>query len=117
LGTPFRLQGRTADTGLDCVGLIALVFEKAADVPCDYALRNTQLARWTALLDVHFERRGTTPEAADIVLMQAGPAQFHLGLWTGQSLIHADAAQRRTVERAMPLPWPALGAWFTKEDS
>jgi murein DD-endopeptidase / murein LD-carboxypeptidase len=112
LGTPFKLHGRTLEEGLDCVGFVALVFGQGADVPTGYAMRNMQGERWATLLDGLATRRGGGGmRPADILLLQAGPAQYHLGLWTGDSLIHADARLRRVVEVPGALAWPVLGAW------
>jgi murein DD-endopeptidase / murein LD-carboxypeptidase len=112
LGTPFRLHGRSAQTGLDCVGLIAEIFEREAGVPNGYALRNDLEPRWIVYMDAQFVRRdATAPAAGDILLLRAGPAQFHLGLWSGQGLIHADARLRRVVEWPGLPDWPLIGLW------
>lgn len=111
-GTPFRLQGRD-ERGLDCVGLIAVVFDLTAEAPCDYGLRGTMPDRAAAMLDRHFSRRRNGPPvAADVVLFDGGPAQLHLGLWSGSSLIHAHAGLRRVVETPGPLALPLVGIWF-----
>ena len=112
LGVPFRLHGRDLEYGVDCVGLIALLYDLRAGVPTGYALRNAEGARWIAVLDGHFQRRAEAGMgAADVVLMQAGPAQLHLGIWTGEGLIHADARLRRVVEIPGRIVWPVLGVW------
>lgn len=75
-------------------------------------MRNMLGPRWIKELDLRGQRRPVGRYArGDILLMQAGPAQFHLGCWTGESLIHADARLRRVVELPGPPPWPLLGAW------
>ena len=112
LGIPFRLHGRDK-SGLDCVGLVALVAGQKDGIPTGYSLRNGLGQRWISELDALGKRR---PEGAcspgDILLMDAGPAQYHLGLWTGDGLIHADARLRRVVELPGSPPWPVLGAWY-----
>jgi murein DD-endopeptidase / murein LD-carboxypeptidase len=112
IGTPFRLHGRDPATGLDCVGLIARVAGQFAP-PTGYAMRGGSAESWTALLD-KFALRRTKSEikAGDILLLEAGPAQFHLGIFTGNGLIHADAGLRRVVETPGPIRWPILGIWF-----
>ncbi len=116
IGTPFRLHGRDPQTGLDCVGFIACVFDQVADVPAGYALRNTLQAEWCALLDHLYVRRvdGAFDET-DILLLAPGPAQFHLGVWTGSGLIHAHAGLRRVVETPGTLAWPVIGAWHAPQ--
>ena len=45
------------------------------------------------------------------MLMATGPGQLHLGVWTGEGLVHADAGLRRVVERPGVPPWRVLGMW------
>jgi hypothetical protein len=56
-------------------------------------------------------RRRHTLKPGDILLLNAGPAQLHLGIWTGAGLIHADAALRRVVETPGLPRWPILSIW------
>ena len=110
VGTRFRLHGRDVESGLDCVGLIAFAYDRA-DAPTGYSLRGGTGDGWAALLDGFTVRRICAVEAGDIMLLYAGPAQFHLGLWTGTSLIHADAGLRRVVELPGWPVWPVVGVW------
>jgi hypothetical protein len=110
LGARFRLHGREAATGLDCVGLIAAAlkaggFEGA--VPSGYALRGGDPR---PMLDAALRRvNGDAP--GDVLLMRTGPGQWHLGIRTTAGVIHADAGLRRVVERPGAMPWPIAGAW------
>lgn len=114
LGTPFKLHGRDPVDGVDCVGLVALIYGQIDGVPTGYAMRNAQGLRWALDLDEHLERRGDEQvEPGDVLLMQAGPAQYHVGVWTGDGLIHADARLRRVVETPGAVPWPILGVWHS----
>ncbi len=115
LGTRFRFQGRDAD-GLDCVGLVAHAYQQT-DIPADYALRSADIGRWSAYLDTRFDRCRQPLDPGNILLMQAGPALLHLGLWAGASLIHADGRLRRVVETPGPPGWPILGQWQMRKDS
>ena len=102
IGTRFRPQGRTAAEGLDCIGLVALAID-ARNVPRDYALRGNASSRLVEGV-----------KAAGLVAADSlapGPAQLHLGIFTGTGLVHGDAGLRRVVERPQPLPWPVLGIW------
>ncbi len=112
LGAPFRLHGRCPKGGLDCVGLIAFAYARTGGVPDGYALRNAEGARWEQLLDQHFVRQSDhQPRRGDILLLDAGPNQFHLGLWDGAGLIHADSRTRRVIRTPGPVAWPILGLW------
>lgn len=113
IGTRFRLHGRDPESGLDCVGFIARVF--AVDgVPTGYALRGGTQEGWAVLLDGFATRRNGGAQAGDIMLLHTGPVQFHLGLWSGTSLIHADAAMGRVIELPGWPRWPVLGVWISK---
>lgn len=112
LGVPFRLHGRDPDHGLDCVGLMLAVYSDLADIPPGYGLRGGDAARFAALLGARglVQRKGA-PDVGDILLLKAAAAQFHLGLWSGTGLIHADAMLRRVVETPGLPRWPLIGAW------
>lgn len=112
IGTPFRLHGRDPQTGLDCVGFVACVFDRVKDAPTGYAMRNARQDQWCTLLDSHCTRRLVGGyQVGDILLFTTGPAQLHLGLWTGRSLIHAHAGLRRVVETPGPIALPIIGVW------
>ncbi len=112
LGAPFRLHGRDLATGVDCVGLAALALGKVSGVPTGYALRGGSIdACIEAIRALCLTRRRGEPRRGDLLLMMAGPHQFHLGLWTGEGLIHADANARRVVERPGAPPWRIIAAW------
>ncbi len=113
LGVPFRLHGRSA-TGLDCVGLIALAYNCLEIAPTGYRLRNMLSPRWETLLAKHFSQRVGAAESGDVIFYDVGPAQYHLGVWTGQSLIHADAGIGRVVELPGPVSWPVRSVWHSK---
>jgi murein DD-endopeptidase / murein LD-carboxypeptidase len=113
LGTPFKLHGRDPQDGVDCVGLVALIVGRTDNVPTGYAMRNVQGLRWAIEMDRVAERRADGRYGpGDILLMQAGPAQYHLGCWSGEGLIHADARLRRVIETPGPVAWPVLGVWW-----
>lgn len=110
IGVRFRPQGRSAQTGLDCVGLVATA-TGIDDPPGDYALRGGAPERLAEALRAAGFRSCRPQRAGDVIVLRAGPEQLHLGIWTGASLIHADAGLRRIVERPGQPPWPILGIW------
>ena len=119
VGVRFRPQGRDPATGLDCVGTAALAAGMdPARVRRDYALRGQRLAQ----IEHDLCELGCQPVAAgegepgDVAVCDAGPAQFHLIVLTGDSFVHADAGLRRVVERPLPVPWPVAGLWRLVEE-
>ena len=110
IGVRFRAQGRSAATGLDCVGLAAAAVG-ARDVPRDYALRGASPRRLAAGLASAGLRLTEAMRPGDLLAMLAGPGQLHLGIYSGTGLIHGDAGLRRVVERPGPPPWPVIGIW------
>lgn len=112
VGVRFRPQGRDPSHGLDCVGLTLVATRTGAeDVPRHYRLRGDHRA-W---IERRLAALGWTPIGAprpgDLVLFEAGPAQFHLGVVTPGGCVHADAGLRRVVERPDPLPWRIASVW------
>lgn len=114
LGARFRLHGRDAATGLDCVGLAALAMRGAGwegAVPSGYALRSGDpaLVRAALLGAGLVETNDARP--GDLLLCAAGPGLLHFAIDTGDGIIHADATLRRVVERPGAPPWPVIGRW------
>lgn len=113
VGSPFRPQGRSLTTGLDCIGLAALALHVPLDqVRRDYRLRGGNsgdvefaLERFCSQLAV----RNAVP--GDLLLARPGAAQLHLLILTEGGYIHADAGLGRVVEVPGAVPWPVLSAW------
>jgi murein DD-endopeptidase / murein LD-carboxypeptidase len=115
IGARFRPQGRSAATGLDCIGVVAVAIG-ARDVPADYALRGGTVEALAAELVRAGPRAADGPARGDVLLMRPGAGQLHLGIFTGGGFVHADAGLRRVVERPLPLPWPILGSYRIEEE-
>lgn len=109
VGVRFRAQGRERD-GLDCIGLVAAALG-IGQVRSDYALRGGSSAQLMEGLRAAGLRPAAKVKTGDLLLMQAGPGQLHLGIWTGGGLVHADAGLRRVVERPGEVPWPVISVW------
>jgi murein DD-endopeptidase / murein LD-carboxypeptidase len=113
IGTRFRLHGRVPETGLDCVGLITCACPAITRPPEGYALRGGTAAGFAAMFIANgMMRREGEPRPGDILLLQPSAAQFHLGIWSGDSLIHADGVLRRAVETPGALAWPLVSGWY-----
>lgn len=109
IGIRFRPQGRGRE-GLDCVGLVAVSLG-ITQVRGDYALRSGSSERLAMELKAFGLCAAADAAAGDVLVMRAGPGQLHLAIWTGDTLIHADARLRRVVERPGNPPWPVVGTW------
>ena len=112
VGVRFRLQGRDAATGLDCVGVVVAAFASAGvrlSAIDDYALRGFGLRRAEAVLAAAglWRARGAV-RIGDVGLFALPGRQLHLALLAPGRLIHADAGLRRVViAPAARLPEPA----------
>jgi cell wall-associated NlpC family hydrolase len=110
IGVRFRAQGRSAEYGLDCVGLVAMAIG-ADRVRADYPLRGGSARDLAAELEQAGLERVAIPATGDVLVLRAGPAQLHLAIVSGLGVVHADAGLRRVVERPGPAPWPVLQVW------
>ena len=111
VGAPFRLHGRDTATGLDCVGVAALVFG-VREVPRGYSVRTADGAGVADLIDqAGLTRVLRDARAGDLVLLKSGPAQCHLAVMTAAGFVHADAGIGRVVETPGPPPWPVIAIW------
>jgi hypothetical protein len=113
VGTRFRPQGRDPRFGLDGVGLILCTFGLPADaVRKDYRLRGEHRDELLVELERRFRRVPRSRiRPGDVLLLSVASDQLHLGIATGEGLIHADAKLGKVVE-APKLPcWPVVAAF------
>ncbi|MGB7407195.1 MAG: NlpC/P60 family protein [Pontixanthobacter sp.] len=113
VGTPFKLYGRNAAVGLDCVGVVVNALANAGlKVPQlpEYSLRNLDDAPFIAATrNANFEPCDTNADVAagDLLMVAPGTAQAHLLIAvSGGGLVHAHAGLRRVVRMPGPCPWP-----------
>jgi murein DD-endopeptidase / murein LD-carboxypeptidase len=110
IGARFRPHGRDPAFGLDCVGVAGIAFDRR--VPGDYALRGGA----TEAIGRSMEATGlvaiavTEARAGDLVLMDGGPGQLHIGIMTDRGFVHADARLRRVIETP-GRPARMIGVW------
>jgi murein DD-endopeptidase / murein LD-carboxypeptidase len=110
IGVPFRLHGRDLAMGLDCVGVVAMVLGADA-VPSGYRLRRAVSDEIVEGLEAAgLVRVEGGARAGDVLLIAAGPAQFHLGVKTEAGFVHACALLKRVVETP-GIPENLVGVW------
>lgn len=116
VGTPFRLHGRDPAQGLDCIGLLSAALAQCGRriaLPSGYSLRLSRIEAWLPdCAALGFVSARLPFEPGDVVLLQPGPAQFHLAIATRDGgWVHAHAGLRRVVHQpALPLG-PILHHW------
>jgi cell wall-associated NlpC family hydrolase len=116
IGTRFRLHGRDPATGLDCVGLVACAYALTDELPTGYPLRGGAADDYLRMIDQFAGRSAGAPVPADTLLIAPGPQQFHVGIWTGASLIHAHAGLRKVVETPGTIVDPIIATWHSSKD-
>jgi hypothetical protein len=121
VGVPFRMHGRDAATGLDCVGVALAALEavgRCIAVPDDYTLRGGDLQRfdrWAAECGLRRVSPENPEATGDIVLVQAGIQQFHVLVDAGAVMVHAHLGLRRVAALPKPSQWPVLRRWRLEE--
>jgi cell wall-associated NlpC family hydrolase len=116
VGASFRLHGRDPVTGFDCLGLVLVALAeigRPVALPLRYTLRNLDLERFRRLpADVGLLETSAPLEPGDVLLLEPGPAQFHIAVVAiGGGIVHAHAGLRRVVRTPFPLPWPLVAQW------
>jgi murein DD-endopeptidase / murein LD-carboxypeptidase len=116
VGVPFRLHGRTAESGLDCVGLLADALASVGfkvDIPEDYGLRGRFDARARAFFQTESFKpaEGQVPSPGEVAIAVIGPRQLHFIIYVNRGFVHAHAGLRRVVLTPGPSLWPLLGRW------
>lgn len=116
IGAPFRLYGRSASAGVDCVGLVGACLAAtgtAFNVPCRYRLRGD----YDALARSFFADASFLPvhdnawQAGDIILVRIAARQLHFAVLTIEGAVHAHMGLGRVVLTPLPLPWVIIGHW------
>jgi lipoprotein Spr len=111
IGVRFRPQGRSAEQGLDCMGLAAVALDvPAGRVRGDYWLTGSVEEAHAGLLAAGLVRIGQA-QAGDLLLVAVSARRLHGLILTGHGFVHADARLRRVVEVPGEAPWPVVSAW------
>lgn len=121
-GVDFRLHGRDADNGVDCVGLADLCVSAAGlncDVPTGYSIRGGDIATVVNVMEqAGFKKilSKDAPREGDLILVRPSPAQLHLMICTQGGFVHAHAGLRKVVFSPGPCPWPIFQIFRFVED-
>ena len=113
VGARFRPQGRSIETGLDCVGVVVVSWGlPVAEVRADYRLR----ARGFEAIEGELGRVSDpvpqgTARPGDVLLLDAGGGQPHVVIVTPGGYVHAEPGARRVVEVPGPAALPVRSAW------
>jgi len=109
LGTKFHHQGRVKGVGLDCAGVVCHVAERGNTPyysPIDYprypyqGMMEKIMSEQSNVVKVDGE-----PQKGDIILMRFGKEPQHLGIYTGNGLIHAYETVGKCVEHGLDEQW------------
>ncbi|MBV9529258.1 peptidoglycan endopeptidase [Sphingomonas sp.] len=113
VGTRFRPQGRSPETGLDCVGLALAVFGiRANAVRRDYRLRGAHGQELSREVLRFFRRVGKVAAApGDLVISSVALDQLHLSIISDGAFVHADGRIGRVVETPGTPSWPCEGVY------
>ena len=116
VGAPFRIYGRSASVGMDCVGVVGACLAATGgvfDVPSRYRLRGD----YDALARSFFADASFVPvhdhawQAGDIILVRIGARQLHFAVITIDGAVHAHMGLGRVVLTPLPLMWVTIGHW------
>lgn len=109
LGTRFQHQGRQPGVGLDCAGVVICAYRAAGLVAWDESgysrLPNPELMREVIARTLVPVTDAWRP--ADMLFMRFGGEPQHVGLWTGQTVIHSYLQMRKVVEHRIDARWRA----------
>ncbi|MFA5170430.1 MAG: NlpC/P60 family protein [Sulfuriferula sp.] len=110
IGTPFQHQGRINGLALDCAGVIVCVASKFGlksiqpagygRSPCNGMLE--EAADMQPYLD-----RVTAMQAGDVLMMRFTGEPQHVGIYTGENIIHAYESVGKVVEHRLDEKWAA----------
>jgi len=101
LGTPFHHQGRKANVGLDCIGLVIVALQAVGTNVQDntyYGRRPDGISLINAL-EQHGARRVTEIQTGDVLVFRYDRQPQHVALAIdGNHMIHSFAPAGRVVE-------------------
>lgn len=108
LGTPFQHQGRINSLALDCAGVIVHVATKfglQSIEPTGYGRSPCNGMLEAAADEQTYLARVTTMQAGDVLMMRFTGEPQHVGIYTGENIIHAYESVGKVVEHRMDDKW------------
>jgi cell wall-associated NlpC family hydrolase len=110
LGTPYVHQGRMIGRGLDCAGVIVHVAKRLGFDPIE--LPGYSPSPSDGLLELSADAqpylmRVNTMQAGDVLMMRFVGDPQHVGIFTGDNLIHSYMQIDRVVEHTLDKKWAA----------
>ncbi|VAW00739.1 hypothetical protein MNBD_ALPHA04-1493 [hydrothermal vent metagenome] len=121
-GSGFRLHGRSAEHGFDCIGLASECLSAAGldvDIPSGYSIRGGDVQEIAKVMELAgFEKlpAHAIPVAGDIVLVKPGPVQLHLMVKVDGGFVHAHASLGKVALSPGPSPWPIVSTYRLREE-
>jgi len=109
LGTPFRHQGRLATVSLDCIGVVIHVAQRLGLPHVDhFGYGRNPSGILQAALDAQICLQAVAvAQAGDVLLMRFDADPQHVGICTGEGLIHSYSAIGQVVEHHLDDDWRA----------
>ena len=109
LGTPFVHQGRVVGVGMDCAGVLVHIFR---GLGCEYVdQKGYPVSPYKGMIEKamelqpHLTNRPTSElRAGDVVLFRIKKDPQHIGIYTGDSIVHAYSVARKVIEVSLE-PW------------
>jgi NlpC/P60 family putative phage cell wall peptidase len=108
LGTPYLHQGRLLGIGLDCAGVIAHVAKRLGYEPVEtpgYSRTPSNGLLELAADTQEWLYRVHEMQAGDILMMRFTGDPQHVGIYTGENLIHSYEGIGRVVEHRLDTKW------------
>ncbi len=121
-GSDFRLHGRNAKHGFDCIGLASECLSAAGldvDTPSGYSVRGgdlKEIAKVMALAGFEKLPADTNSVEGDIVLVKPGPVQLHFMIKVEGGFVHAHASLGKVALSPGPSPWPIISIYRLREE-
>ena len=108
VGTPYRWGGNTPESGFDCSGLIAHVYQKSAQLQSPRTV--AELQSWGSPLN------SKDPRTGDLVVFSKGGEATHAGIYVGEGrFVHAPSTGGRVrLDRINTPYWASYQVAFSR---